>query len=143
MPSKYRLRYIFKPLVKIVAKCLIKIRVSPNLATAIMLCFSILSCISVGLYRNILLFSILVFITGILDGCDGAIARMTNKSTKFGGFFDSVMDRFSEFFIFLGLYIYNHNQYLWGKIDMNLIIFIIFLASIMISYTRARAENFF
>ncbi len=78
-----------------------------------------------------------------MDGCDGAIARLTNKSTKFGGYFDSVMDRISEFFIFLGLYIYNQNQFLWDKIDMKLIIFIIFLASIMISYSRARAENFF
>jgi len=127
----------------LVAKGLIKLRVSPNLATAIMVCFSILSCISIGFYQNLLLFSILVFITGIMDGCDGAIARLTNKSTKFGGYFDSVMDRVSEFFIFLGLYIYNQNQFLWDIIDMKLIIFIIFLASIMISYSRARAENFF
>jgi CDP-diacylglycerol--glycerol-3-phosphate 3-phosphatidyltransferase len=84
-----------------------------------------------------------VFITGILDGCDGTIARLTNKSTKFGAFFDSVMDRISEFFIFLGLYIYNQNRFLWNIINMQLIIFITFLASIMISYTRARAENFF
>ena len=143
MPSKYRLRYIFKPFIKFVARGLIKIGVSPNLATVIMVCFSVLSCISIGFYRNLLLFSILVFITGIMDGCDGAIARLTNKSTKFGGFFDSVMDRISEFFIFLGLYIYNQNQFLWEKIDMKLIIFITFLASIMISYSRARAENFF
>ncbi|MHA1933311.1 MAG: CDP-alcohol phosphatidyltransferase family protein [Promethearchaeota archaeon] len=108
-----------------------------------MLCFSIFSSISIGIFRNLLLFSILVFITGILDGCDGAIARLTNKSTSFGGFFDSVMDRISEFFIFLGLYFYSQNQFLWDKIDMRLVIFITFLASIMISYTRAQAENFF
>lgn len=128
---------------KLVARGLIRIGVSPNLATIIMICFSILSFISIGLFQNLLLFSIFVFITGIMDGCDGAIARLTNKSTKFGGFFDSVMDRISEFLIFLGLYIYNHNQFLWSMIDMKLIIFISFLASIMISYTRARAENFF
>jgi phosphatidylglycerophosphate synthase len=127
----------------VVAKGLIKIRVSPNLATVIMLGFSILSCISIGFFQNLLLFSILVFITGIMDGCDGAIARLTNKATKFGGFFDSVMDRISEFFIFLGLYIYTQNQFLWNKIDMKLIIFISFLASIMISYARTRAENLF
>jgi hypothetical protein len=53
------------------------------------------------------------------------------------------MDRISEFFIFLGLYFYSQNQFLWDKIDMRLVIFITFLASIMISYTRAQAENFF
>ncbi len=143
MSSKYRVRYIFKPVVKMVAKGLVKLRVSPNLATVIMLCFSILSCISIGVYGNLLLFSILVFITGIMDGCDGAIARLTKKSTKFGGFFDSVMDRISELFIYIGLYIYIQNKFLWNIIDMKLIIFIILLASMMISYTRARAENFF
>jgi phosphatidylglycerophosphate synthase len=78
-----------------------------------------------------------------MDGCDGAIARLTSKSTKFGGFFDSFMDRFSEFFIFLGLLIFSKDEVLWNFFDMKLIIFISFLTSIMISYTRARAEVFF
>jgi len=118
-------------------------RVTPNLATIFMLCFAILSFIWISLFQNLLIFSILVFITGIMDGCDGAIARLTNKSTKFGGFFDSVMDRISEFFIFLGLIIFNWNIYLWYFLDMKLIIFIAYLASFMISYCRARAEVFF
>jgi archaetidylinositol phosphate synthase len=78
-----------------------------------------------------------------MDGCDGAIARLTNTSTKFGGFFDSFMDRSSEFFIFFGLLIFNKDQVLWKCIDMKLIIFISFFASIMISYTRARVEVIF
>lgn len=143
MPSKLRLRYIFRPLVNLIAKGLIRIGITPNIATIIMFCFSFLSFISLVFFRNLLCFSILVFITGIMDGCDGAIARLTNKSTKFGGFFDSFMDRTSEFFIFLGLYIYNQDQLLWNCFDMKLIILISFLASIMISYTRARAEVFF
>jgi len=143
MASKFRLRYIFRPLVNLIAKGLIRIGVTPNLATIIMLSFSVLSFISLVFFRNLLCFSILVFITGIMDGCDGAIARLTNRSTKFGGFFDSIMDRFSEFFIFLGLLIFSKDKFLWGFIDMKLIIFISFLASIMISYSRARAEVFF
>ncbi|MFW9818728.1 MAG: CDP-alcohol phosphatidyltransferase family protein [Candidatus Thorarchaeota archaeon] len=143
MPSKFRLRYLFKPLVNLIAKGLIRIRITPNVATIIMLCFSILSFFTLGFFRSLLYFSIFVFITGIMDGCDGAIARLTNSSTKFGGFFDSFMDRSSEFFIFLGLYFYTQNQYLWNFIDMKLIILISFSASIMISYTRARAEVFF
>lgn len=136
------MRYIFKPIIRVIAKGLIKIRVSPNLATVLMLGFSILSFISIGFYENLLLFSLFVFITGIMDGCDGVIARLTNKSTKFGAFFDSVMDRISEFFIFFGLYIFRKAQYLWNLFDMKLIIIITFLASIMISYARTRGENF-
>ena len=143
MPSKFRLRYIFKPLINVIAKGLIRIGVKPNVATVIMLGFSILSFISLVIFRNLIQFSIFVFTTGIMDGCDGAIARLTKKSTKFGGFFDSSMDRLSEFIIFFGLFIFNFNEILWNFIDMNLVIFISFLISIMISYSRARAEIFF
>jgi len=141
--SKFRLRYIFRPLVNLIAKGLSKIGVTPNLATIIMLCFAIFSFISLVFFQNLLIFAILVFITGIMDGCDGAIARFTNKSSAFGGFLDSIMDRISEFVIFLALLIFTWDQFLWDLIDMKLIIFITFLAAIMTSYVRARAENFF
>jgi len=143
MASKFRIRIVFKPLVNLIAKGLIRVGISPNFATIIMLCFSILSFISLVAFQNLLYFSIFVFITGIMDGCDGAIARLTSKSTKFGGFFDSFMDRISEFFIFLGLLIYSQDQFLWNCIDMRIIILISLITSIMISYSRARAEVFF
>ncbi|UCD02357.1 MAG: CDP-alcohol phosphatidyltransferase family protein [Promethearchaeota archaeon] len=143
MVSKFRVRYIFRPLVNLIAKWLIRIRVTPNIATIIMLCFSVLSFVSLAFFHNLLCFSIFVFVTGIMDGCDGAIARLTSKSTKFGGFFDSFMDRISEFFIFFGLFIFSQDQILWNCIDMKLIIFASLLTSIMISYSRARAEIFF
>lgn len=143
MASKFRLRYLFKPLVILVSKCLIKIGVTPNLATIFMLGFSILSFFFLTVFNNFLLFSIFVFITGIMDGCDGVIARLTNRTTRFGGFFDSIMDRLSEFFIFFGLYIITQNEVLWNYIDMKLIILVLFIASIMVSYSRARGEAFF
>ncbi len=143
MPSKYRLRYLFKPLITILAKGLSKIGITPNLATIFMLCFAFMSFIYIAFFRNLLVFSILVFTTGIMDGCDGAIARLTQRSSKFGAFFDSVMDRISEFFIFLGLIIFNWNNFLWDYIDMKLILFISYVVSFMISYCRARAEVFF
>jgi phosphatidylglycerophosphate synthase len=142
MGSKFRIRYLFKPLVNLIARALIRIRVTPNLATIVMFCFSFLSFTFLVILQNLLWFSIFVFITGIMDGCDGAIARLTNKSTKFGGFFDSFMDRFSEFFIFLGLFIFKKDQLLWNCVDMKIIIFISLVASLMISYSRARAEVF-
>ena len=143
MASKFRLRRVFKPLVKSVAKFLSKIGVTPNLATFIMLCFSILSYVTLVCFSNLFLFSIFVFITGFLDGVDGAIARIKKKATLFGGFFDSVMDRMSEFVIFFALLIYSWNSLLWGIIDMKFIIFMSFFSSIMISYLRSRAEVFF
>lgn len=143
MASKFRLRRIFKPLVKLVANFLSKIGLSPNLATFIMLCFSILSFVTLVCFSNLFLFSIFVFMTGFFDGVDGAIARIKGRATILGGFFDSVMDRMSEFVIFFALLLNCWDSLLWGIIDMKLIIFISFLSSIMISYLRARAEVFF
>ena len=143
MASKFRLRRIFRPLVKSVAIILSKVGVSPNLATFIMLSFSIFSFIALVFFSNLLLFSILVFVTGFFDGVDGAIARIKGKATIFGGFFDSVMDTLSEFAIFFALLFYCWNRFLWGIIDMKIIVFVSFLSSIMISYLRARAEVFF
>ncbi len=141
MPSKLRLRFIFRPLVKLIAKGLSKIGVTPNMATVIMFCLSLVSFFFLVFIQNLLLFSIFVFITGIMDGCDGAIARLTDKSTKFGGFFDSIMDRFSEFVIFLSLLVYLWDEELWNFIDMKVVVFLAFWFSIMISYLRARASN--
>jgi phosphatidylglycerophosphate synthase len=142
MPSKFRLRYIFKPLVVRIAKGLTKISISPNMATGIMLFNAILSFLFLVIFRNLLLFSILVFATGIFDGVDGAIARLTDTESTFGGFFDSFMDRISEFIILLALVFYFWDRSFW-ILDMNFIILIAFLASIMFSYSRARAEALF
>ncbi|MFX1323384.1 MAG: CDP-alcohol phosphatidyltransferase family protein [Promethearchaeota archaeon] len=143
MPSLFRIRYVFKPLIRLIAKGLARLGLTPNIATIIMLCFSFFCLISIALFRNLLCFAILVFVTGIWDGLDGQIARLTNKATKLGGFFDSFMDRISEFFIYLGLLIFFQNNILWHLIDVKLVILVSFISSIMISYCRARAEPFF
>ncbi|NHJ20411.1 MAG: CDP-alcohol phosphatidyltransferase family protein [Candidatus Lokiarchaeota archaeon] len=143
MASKFRVRRIFRPIVKSVAKALNIIGVSPNLATIIMLSWSVISFITLVYFSNLILFSIFVFLTGFFDGVDGAIARIRQRTTLFGGFFDSVMDRTSEFVIFFALLIYCWNRLLWGIIDMKIIVFVSFFSSIMISYLRARAEVFF
>ena len=142
MPSKFRVRLIFRPLVRAIAKGLSKIGVTPNIATMIMLIFAVLSLIILAVFKNLLIFSIFVFSTGIFDGVDGAIARLKDKSTKMGAFLDSNMDRVSEFIIFLALLLYCWNEYFF-IFDMKLIIIVSLFSSLMISYSRARAENFF
>ena len=78
---------------------------------------------------------ILIIICGLLDILDGKVAAGTNKTSIFGAMFDSILDRYSEFFIYLGLAVHFRNHWtLW-------IIFFTFLGSIMVSYTRARAEG--
>ena len=140
MTSKYRLRPIFAPLIKFLAKGFVKLRITPNIATLIMLFFSIVSSLSLILLNNLLLFGIFIFITGIMDGIDGAIARLTNKNSKFGAFFDSSMDRLSEGIIYLAI-VWKSSE-LSNNIPKLAIFFIWFclVFSLLISYVRVKTE---
>jgi len=75
---------------------------------------------------------------GLFDMLDGRVARLTNQVTDFGGFFDSVLDRYSDLTLLMGLLVY------YGTINRPLYVVltaVAMTASVMISYTRARAEN--
>ncbi len=69
------------------------------------------------------------------DMFDGRIARMTGKASKSGAFFDSVMDRFSEAVVFLGLASYYRSTWVLYFVVLALV------GSLMVSYTRARGEG--
>src|ERR1700688_53539 len=75
---------------------------------------------------------------GLFDMVDGRVARETNRVTRFGGFFDSVLDRYSDLALLMGLLVW------YGGIIRPFYVVLTALcmaASVMISYTRARAEN--
>src|SRR5437868_9976725 len=74
----------------------------------------------------------------IFDMVDGRVARATNQVTRFGGFFDSVLDRYSDLALFMGLLVYyaSINRYFYIVLTA-----IVMTGSVMVSYTRARAEN--
>ncbi len=76
---------------------------------------------------------------GLFDMVDGRVARATDQVTAFGGFFDSVIDRYSDLAVFMGLLVYyaSINRYSYIVVTA-----IVMTGSVMISYTRARAENF-
>ncbi|MQY61596.1 hypothetical protein GH153_07165 [bacterium] len=78
---------------------------------------------------------IMIVISGLFDILDGKVAVNTNQKSLFGAIFDSALDRYSEFFIYLGLAAYFRNHWaLW-------LTFLTILGSSMVSYTRARAEG--
>jgi CDP-diacylglycerol--glycerol-3-phosphate 3-phosphatidyltransferase len=81
---------------------------------------------------------ILVALAGLFDALDGAVARATGQTSIFGAFLDSVTDRFSEGTVFLGLFLW----YLRNGAGQELaLIYIAVFGSVMVSYTRARAEG--
>ena len=80
-----------------------------------------------------LLALITIIISGIMDALDGAVARASGLITRFGAVLDAVLDRYVEFFIIIGIAIGGYAQWLYAILAL--------FSSIMVSYTRARAES--
>jgi CDP-diacylglycerol--glycerol-3-phosphate 3-phosphatidyltransferase len=80
----------------------------------------------------------LILFAGLFDMLDGQVARTGNMSSRFGALYDSVLDRYSEMFMFLGIcyYLVAHHYFL-----SSLFAFIALIGSMMVSYTRARSEG--
>jgi len=80
----------------------------------------------------------LILFAGLFDMLDGQVARIGKMSSSFGALFDSVLDRYSEMILFLGIcyYLVSHHYFL-----SSLFAFIAMIGSMMVSYTRARAEG--
>ncbi len=93
---------------------------------------------------------LLVLFAGIFDMFDGAMARVCNTATTFGAFFDSTLDRYSESIILLGVLVYalqrpDLHDLFWPfaheQFWMITVIYIAVVGSLMVSYTKARAEG--
>jgi CDP-diacylglycerol---glycerol-3-phosphate 3-phosphatidyltransferase len=74
----------------------------------------------------------------VFDMVDGRVARETNQVTKFGGFFDSVLDRYSDLALYVGLLVYYASI---NRFSYIVVTAIAMTGSVMVSYTRSRAEN--
>ena len=80
----------------------------------------------------------LILFAGLFDMLDGQVARLGNMSSVFGALFDSVLDRYSELIMFLGIcyYLIAHHYFF-----SSLVAFVALMGSMMVSYTRARSEG--
>jgi len=80
----------------------------------------------------------LVLFAGLFDALDGAVARATDRTSTFGAFFDSVMDRYSEATVLFGLLLWYLGS---GAHFEPALIYVVTVGSLMVSYARARAEG--
>ncbi len=118
-------------------------RISPNLLTFVGLLINIGAALLFGyanehnFVRMFLLAGLVIIGAGIFDMVDGRVARQTNQVTVFGAFFDSVIDRYSDVALFFGLLVYyaRGNRFFY----VGLVAFVM-VTSLLVSYTRARAE---
>ena len=70
--------------------------------------------------------------SGLFDALDGAIARTYGEVTKFGGFFDSLLDRYADAVVLCGIMLGGLTELYWGLAAL--------IGSLLVSYSRARAE---
>jgi len=87
-----------------------------------------------------LLAGLLLLLASACDMLDGAVARLGGRSSPFGAFLDSTLDRYSDFAVYAGIAAY----YAWQRpanLTFVLLCMLAFFNAFMISYTRARAED--
>jgi CDP-diacylglycerol--glycerol-3-phosphate 3-phosphatidyltransferase len=119
-------------------------RISPNILTFMGLVINVIAAVLFGYasgeehWRLFLYAGLVIIGAGIFDMVDGRVARATNQVTVFGAFFDSVIDRYSDVALFFGLLVYyaRANRFFY----IGLVAFVM-VSSVMVSYTRARAES--
>lgn len=139
MPSKFRVRGVFRGLVYAIARPLARAGATPDSITYLSLLFSLMAFISLPITQSQQLFAILVFMTGLFDGVDGAVARLNNSASRSGGLTDSVVDKVAETFILAGIALAFPNLTLIG-LTIPMWALIAVFGWLMTSYTRARAE---
>ncbi len=112
-------------------------RIHPNALTFIGLLINVVAAVLLASGR-FLAAGLVITGAGIFDMVDGRVARQTNQVTRFGGFFDSVLDRYSDLGLLMGLLVYyaSINRFFYVVLTA-----IVMTGSVMVSYTRSRAEN--
>jgi phosphatidylglycerophosphate synthase len=114
---------------------------TPNMATFLGFLFSCVTAVVLAM-GNLRIGALMVLLSGAFDMVDGALARVRNQKTTFGAFFDSTLDRYSEAVVLLGLIVFALTAPALPQ--RNWIVALAYVAgigSLMVSYTRARAEG--
>lgn len=141
------LQLVIYKIINPVVKVFIKLGLTPNMVTTIGFLLNIVVAIifilgaedgNRGDLSYVGLAGAMILFAGIFDMLDGQVARLGNMSSKYGALFDSVLDRYSELVMFLGIcyYLIGHHYFL-----SSLFAFIGLIGSMMVSYVRARAEG--
>ncbi|MCB0199108.1 MAG: CDP-alcohol phosphatidyltransferase family protein [Anaerolineae bacterium] len=132
------LRKTFRGVLEAVARFFNRLGVTPNQLTLIGLVLqSIVAVVIAAGYLR--LAGILLVFFSIFDAFDGTLARMTGQTSRFGAFFDATIDRYAESIVLFGLLVYYTGQP--DSSTQTLLIYVAIVGSLLVSYTRAKAES--
>jgi CDP-L-myo-inositol myo-inositolphosphotransferase len=134
-------RYLNRPISTRISKRLVKTGISPNSISFFSFFISMLGAFFffLGGYANLVIGGILAQLSSVVDGCDGEVARLKFQETEFGGWFDSVLDRYADGFLLFGLtyYVYlANNNFLYITIG-----FLAIIGAFMNSYTADKYDS--
>jgi archaetidylinositol phosphate synthase len=119
-----------------VAASIHNLGLTPNHLSILGIIFALLSGLTYWQWKFnsflLILAPFLMLASGLFDALDGALARLYGEATKFGGFFDSLLDRYADAVILCGIIIGGLTEVYWGLAAL--------LGSLLVSYSRARAE---
>ena len=125
-------RYLTKPVVQLLART----PITPSTITWLGFLLAVGAAVLI-VTEHLFAAGFVVLVASFFDILDGALARHTNQTTRFGAFLDSVIDRLSEAVLLLGiLVLYARGQ----SLAPILIVFVALISSLLVSYIRARAE---
>jgi archaetidylinositol phosphate synthase len=109
---------------------------TPNHVSIIGIIFAVLSALTYWQWKFhpffLIFASLLMLASGFLDALDGTMARLYGETTKFGGFLDSLLDRYADALVLCGIILGGLTEVYWGLAAL--------LGSLLVSYSRARAE---
>lgn len=118
------------------AKAAHKIGLTPNKLSATGIVLAFLSALAYTVWQThtlyLLLATVLLLLSGFCDALDGILARLYHETTPFGGFLDSLLDRYADAIVYAGIIISGLCDALWGLTAL--------IGSLLVSYTRAKAE---
>jgi len=126
-----------KFILDLIVKILSFFKINPNILTFTGVVISFWAAWNFGhgrLFRG----GLIVILAGLFDMLDGEVARVSRTETRFGAFYDSVIDRYSDIILLQGLMVwYARNQ----RLGYVVLVGVVFMGAIMTSYARARAES--
>jgi CDP-diacylglycerol---glycerol-3-phosphate 3-phosphatidyltransferase len=129
-------RFCMLPLRAIIQTC-VAFKIHPNVLTFVGVIINAIAAWHLA-QGHFIRAGFVMIVANIFDFIDGKVAVELGAVSKFGGFWDSVIDRFSDILLFIGLiYLYSH----LGRTDYVMVTSLAMMFSIMTSYTRARAES--
>lgn len=113
-----------------------RVGLTPNMITGMGLILAFLSALAYYEWQSqplYLLFAIvMLLLSGFCDVLDGVVARLYGQATIFGGFLDSILDRYADAAVYVGIVLGGLCDYRWGIVAI--------VGSLLVSYSRARAE---